>query len=470
MQKNIQRKEFSIKELSLWDENARFPEEYFNKKEEQLIDFLLKKDFKINFLANEIVNEFELPQLERLVVYTHKGRNIVLEGNRRLVVYKLLANPLLVSDQSARQFFDDLAKKIKITDSFKLETLATSDRESGLRYIDRKHTKRNNEVGWGEQERHNYKVRRGSASAKTEVFRYELGKLVRQLDIPDEMKETVLGKGYVTTFYRLVDSEPALKYLGVHKNDDGTIKFQNAKELEDRLKVIVFDIVTKRIIDGHKLDSRFLNKTESKEKYLNSLGAADKKRVEGDIKKNTSTNMFGEKVFDLKTKKGSDIYNARARQYQSIIDPSFLLPGVTSQKIQDVFRELQRINAELLPTASALLLRTMMDISVSEFADKKGINIDRDGYFRTKDGVMKKTIKEKIDYISTEFAPEKVKSTVSIFNGNSVFTDSLNKIAHNRFIFSSKETVSTLWKNSKTFWEFLIEEIIKAEKKEVSKK
>ncbi len=471
MQKNIQKKDLSIRDLSLWDENARFPEEYFNKSEKQLVNFLLgKKDFKIESLAKEIVKEFELPQLEKIVVYSHKKKNIVLEGNRRTVVYKLLADPGLTNDSDTRRFFETLASQIKIDDSFTLESLVTSDRNTGLLYVDRKHTKRNNEVGWGEQERHNYKVRRGNATAKTEVFRYELGKLVRKLDIPDEMKDAVLGKGFVTTFYRLVDSEPSLNNLGIYKNEDGTIKIKNQKEFENKLKVIVFDVVTKRVIDGQKLDSRFLNKTEAKEGYLRSIGTADVKKVEAEIKKNTSTNVFGEMVFDIKTKEGSAIYSARAKQYQSIIDPDLLLPGVDSQKIKDVFRELQKINAETCPTACALLLRTLMDISVSEYADKKKIKVDNNGYFRTGSGAEKQSLKEKIDYISSEFAPQKVKDTLSVFNGNSLFTDNLNKIAHSRHVFSSKDIVGTLWKNSKTFWEYMIEVIMKTEKAEAKKR
>jgi hypothetical protein len=73
-----------IKDLNLWDENARFPEEYFNKSEKHLVDyFLKKKDFKIESFAKEIVDEFDLPQLEKIVVYEYKNKNIILEGNRR---------------------------------------------------------------------------------------------------------------------------------------------------------------------------------------------------------------------------------------------------------------------------------------------------------------------------------------------------------------------------------------------------
>lgn len=468
MKKLIHSKKIFLKDLSLWDENARFPEEYFNKPERYLIDyFLKKKDFKIESLAKEIVDEFNLPQLEKIVVYLYRKKNIILEGNRRVVVYKLLANPSLTNNGNIQSFFKRLARSAKITPSFQLEALVTLDKEIGLRYVDRKHTKRNNEVGWGEQERHNYKVRRGNASAKTEVFRYEIGKLVRKLDLPDEIKDAVLGKGSVTTFYRLVDSDPASSALGFQKSDDGMIKIKNQKKFKEKLKVIVFDIVTKRIIGGEKLDSRFLNKTGQKEKYLKSIGAKDNKRIEKEIKNNTSIDIFGNKVLNLKNQKGSSIYSTRMRQSQFLIDPILLLPGVESDKIREVFGELQKIQLELCPTGSALLLRTLMEISVAEFADKMSIIVDKNGYFRTNSGKTKETLKEKIDYISTNYAEKDIQDAVKIFNGNSVFTENLNKIAHNRFIFSSKDKVKDLWKDSKSFWEFLIAEIIKKEKRTI---
>lgn len=464
MSKTTYTQKFQISDLSLWDENARFPEEYFNKSERQLIDFLLSKnDFQIKTFAKEIVNEFILPQLERIVVYRYRQRNIVLEGNRRIAVYKLLINPSLTNNQQIGLFFKEISQKIKINNTYKIDAVVTSDKEMGLRYIDRKHTKRNNEVRWGEQERNNYKVRRGNAAAKTEMFRYEFGKIVRTLDIPDEMKDSILGKGYVTTFYRLVDSEPALQNLGVTKNDDGTVNIKNQKNFEKRLKVIIFDILTKREIDSQKLDSRFLNKTAAKEKYLTSINVTDENRVENEIKKHTTTDIFGQRVFDLKTVRGVEIYKAKIRQFRTIIDPMVLLPNVSSDKIKEVFQELQKVDATICPTAAALLLRTLMEVTVEEFAEKKQIRIDNNGYFRTESEQTKESLKEKIDYISSKFAPQKVKETVSIFNGNSVFTDNLNKIAHSRNIFASKDKVSTLWKDSKIFWEFLVEVIIKEE-------
>ena len=56
--------EFAIKDLSLWDENPRFPQEYFNKSEDDLVEyFLARKELKIPDFATEVVNDFDLPQL-----------------------------------------------------------------------------------------------------------------------------------------------------------------------------------------------------------------------------------------------------------------------------------------------------------------------------------------------------------------------------------------------------------------------
>ena len=184
----------AVKELSLWDENARFPEEYFNKQETELIEyFLRKKDFKIEQFAREVVKEFDLPQLEKIVVLKLKDRKIVLEGNRRVTVYKLLINPSLANgNANALKVFEELSRSIKFPNSFKLEATVTTNKDEGLRFVDRKHNRGNNEVSWGEPERRNFAVRRSHGKNK-DLLRVELANTVKKLKLPDIIKEAVLG-------------------------------------------------------------------------------------------------------------------------------------------------------------------------------------------------------------------------------------------------------------------------------------
>lgn len=127
---SVKTKNISIKDLTLWDENARFPDKFFNSDETELVAFFLSKsDYKINPLVEAIVKDFDLPQLEKLVVWNDNGQNIVLEGNRRLTAYKLLNNPALTKDSSLIKFLTEQKLKINISDDFMLECLVTEDKE-----------------------------------------------------------------------------------------------------------------------------------------------------------------------------------------------------------------------------------------------------------------------------------------------------------------------------------------------------
>src|SRR3989344_865662 len=286
MENKFTKNSISINDLSLWDENARFPDKYFSKTEKELIEyFCSKKDFKIAELAEDVVKEFDLPQLEKLVIYELDGKKIVLEGNRRLAVYKLLNNPKLTDDTRLQSKFSGLKTKIKIDDNSKLECLLTKDKEQGLRYIDRKHLRNNNEVSWGDNERAHHNARRGNANQK-ELLKVEITKIIKGLDFPEELKEQVLGPGFVTTFWRIIEQTPAWSLFGFSFDKNGDFKVAD-KDFSKKLKVIVFDVLQKSKFND-KLFSR-LN-VKDIEAYLKDISTDDYKRVDNEIKKQTKIN------------------------------------------------------------------------------------------------------------------------------------------------------------------------------------
>ena len=458
--KNWENRNIAIKDLFLWDENSRLPDYLFNADQEKLIETFLsnEKKFKIKKLALEVIKDFDLPQVEKIIVLRSGKRYIALEGNRRLIVYKCLVKPKLAG--KAESFFAEQASLIKIAAAYKLEALVTYDKVEANRFITRKHDRGNNEVGWGEFERHNHKIRTNKAAPK-EILRWNLGKIVKEVGLPEELQNTILGKGYVSNFYRLLDSTPAYEILHFKQTPEGALEFKSKKDFLKKLKIIIFDLLSKREFNGKKLDSRSLNTNDQKRDYFNSLSRKDLDRVDKAIKRNTKKNLFGDKTIDI-----PKIYGTKKKKFTSLIDPSLKLPNISSEKIHEVFRELQIIVLADGPTASALLLRTLMELSVKEYARlNEKINIDNSGYFRTASGKTKESLKEKIDYISDKFAPNQVKETVRIFNAKSIFTDNLNKIAHSQYIFAEPGAIQGLYRNSKAFWEFLIEGIIKFESK-----
>ncbi len=359
-----------LKDLLLWDENARLSDKYFNKTEESLIEFFCtKKDFKIEKLAKEIVKDFDLLQLEKLVIYDTGEYNVVLEGNRRITVYKLLNNPDLAPDNILKKKFQDMSSNITINDNFLFDCIVTKDKIEGLRFIERKHLSGNNEVSWGEQERANHNVRRGNATKKEE-FKVEIAKIIKDLDIPESLKESVLGVGYVTNFWRILDSSAAHEKYGFNLKNNGELEIKHSN-FNEELKVIIYNILQKEDFSGNKFDSRSLNKNPEKKKYLDSIKSKDYKEVDEKIKKDTASNLFGEEEINTSSKNHKIKINPKSTIRRYLIPKTCLLQ-IKSTKINNIYRELRDNlliddSDKSTPNAAGVLFRVFLEISIDYF-------------------------------------------------------------------------------------------------------
>jgi hypothetical protein len=281
----FEKREIPIKDLLLWDENSRFPDYLLGTNEKELIQSLLQK-YALESFANEVVKDCDLPQLERIVVWQKGKRLIVMEGNRRLATYKCLLNPELVEDETIRTKFEILGKKIQLNDNFKFDAIVSKTKKDGLRYVDRKHYHGNNEVDWGQYERdhHIRRTRQDAAGTLTpkeikSIFRTKIGDMVKDVALPDEMKRAILGKGFITTFYRVVDSHAGMKKLRYEKRETD-LQLEDKAEFLALLKIIIFNLINKCRFSGEDLNSRTLNGEEDIKDYLDSISSNDVKEVD----------------------------------------------------------------------------------------------------------------------------------------------------------------------------------------------
>ena len=397
----IVNRKIKINALSLWDENPRFPDKYFNQTEEELINFFLqKKNFKIQELAEAIVRDFSLPQLEKIIVLELQDQNVVIEGNRRLTVYKLLANPELTQDKKIRVFFKELSNKISINEDYELDCFITSDKEEALIYVDRKHNNGNFEIGWGQAERDNFKARRGRASVK-ELFRIEISKIVKNLDLPEELKEQVLGKGYVTTFFRIIDSKPAHDLYGF-SFQEGKLIIKD-KDFKEKLKVIVYEVLNKKTLEGNKdINTRTLNKNPEKEEYLKSVKKEHSKKIDEIIEKYTQTNIFGEEKVDI-----PKISKKVKRSVKTpITKPNEMIFGrnleLKQGKVNNLYRAIVKIyeqnsknGIEIVLPIIGMSLRLILDVAAREFyKENKDEKFDENAPYKSFLKLIKKKFKD----------------------------------------------------------------------------
>ncbi|MHB1663934.1 MAG: hypothetical protein ACYCT7_01545 [bacterium] len=451
---NFKKIDIPVKELILWDENARFPDRYFKKSEAELIKhFVSKKDFKIKELAEAVIKDFDIPPIEKIVVYKNENGFVVLEGNRRITVYKLLINPNLTENDVLRKFFEEQKLKIAIDDNFTIESLVVEDIEQGLRYIDRKHVAGNYEVNWGDTERAYYNKRRGSAKKK-ELFKIAITKIINSLDIPDTLKEQVLGPGYVTTFFRIIDSEPAFKLFGFELDDSGCLKIKD-KDFNEKLKVIILNVLGKEDFNGNKIDSRSLNKNNEKESYLKSIKTDDFEKVKDKIKKSKTENLFGEEVIEIKNQSAKrSIPKSTARDY---LIPRTCNLIIKETKINNIYRELRDDlllddSKKAVPNAAGVLFRVFLEVSIDCFLERVGLELSSDTKLAGK-------ITKTAEYMkNNKIADDKQLKNfrkVAIAGQSILSIDNFHDYVHSYKTMPNSNDLKTNWDNLQEFFQIL---------------
>lgn len=455
----------SLKNLYLWDENARFPDKYFNKSEKELIAyFCLKENFKILELAQETIKDFDLPQIEKVVVWRINEKNIVLEGNRRLVVYKLLNNPNLIDDAKLKEKFLDLKSKINIDENFEVECLVTPEIEEGYRYIERKHLNKNYEISWGDNERAHHRHRIGKAK-KQEQLKVGITNIINELKISNNIKDSILGPGYVTTFWRIINSSSAWEKYDFKINEEGKLTVGD-KQFNKKLKVIIANILKKEDFQGEKIDSRSLNKKERIKKYLESITPEDYKKAEEEINKQEKEDSKDKDNFEKKANK----VNPKSTSRKYLIPKSCCITIDINKvpKINNIFRELRddlliNDSKKAVPNAVGVLFRVFLEVSLDYYAKKNQHGFKKEDTISKKipwivnDLISKGYKKSKFSYINKVGSAKKENTYLSI--------DNFHEYVHSTTTQPTPSELKLKWDNLQEFFEILWEEIAKKERK-----
>jgi hypothetical protein len=363
-----------------------------------------------------------------------------------------LDNPKLTDNVKLKNKFNKLKSRIKINDNFKLECLITKDKEQGLRYIDRKHLRGNNEVSWGDNERAHHNARRGNASQK-ELLKVAITKRIKDLDFPEELKEQVLGHGFVTTFWRLIDQNPAWSTFGFSFDDNGGLQTKE-KEFDKKLKVIIFDVLQKGKFNN-KLFSR-LN-TKEIESYLKQITKDDYKRVTDEIKKQTKTNLFGKESISVQKNNGANrsIPKSSLRKY---LIPKTCFYTIQETKINNIYCELRDHlliddSNDAVPNAVGVLFRVFLEISLDYYAKmnghefKKSNTINQKISWVVKNLEGKKYDKKKFNNINKVGSATGHKSYLSIEN--------FHEYVHSTTTQPTSSELKGKWDNLQDFFEIL---------------
>lgn len=366
-------KSIEISDIFLDPENRRI--EAASSQPETIQRIIKEQGDKLVVLARDIIDRgvspFDIPMLIEDKI--EKGKYVVIEGNRRIAALKLIKNPELAAETALYKKFQKLNKEGGESVLNKILSVVVKDRESGKPWIKRKHSNGMNGAGtehWSAIAKARDDVADGIPRPDLALAEY-----VEQLDdIDAETKEKLSDSDYsITTLERIVRSKTAQDTVGFFLKDGKII----ATQAEERVSKIFLDIVrsvaTKKAPDG----SKFTERSIDSEKELGDFvkGIAKNKPPKDDTKK-TEWEVSGNPTKPKQKAKSTPKKRIQERpdttNRKALIPSDFKLK-LPSGRINDIFKELKKLEVKESRNAVAALFRVFVEFSLDEYISSKQI-------------------------------------------------------------------------------------------------
>ena len=416
-----------------------------------------KKDMKK--LAKAIINNFGIPHPEALIIFDSGTKIICYEGNRRLMIYKLLLNPSLLDDLKNRSIFEKGSQATQIESNFSVDCFVTKDREIALKYVEMKHSEGEGAINWGPFETAFFRKRRGQKDENT-ILTTGFYDIIRKLDMPDKIKNKVLGKGYASTLLRILCSPVAKDSLGFKIKDGKIVIIKD--DFYDKLKVIVLNVSNKKTYEGMALNSRTLNTTSDIKKYLDSIDGESISRANEEI-----ANLNGQLQQKQKpaVKPGSKIVRLPPRPVdRAHLIPKDFLPKIEHKKLYSIFWELQNgLIVEKAPNAAGVLFRVFLEITLNFYATEHNLS------FKKEQSTGRITLNEKIQRVLIHLEDEceisrdnkglKMMHRVRSRDRGILSIQELNEYIHDDDIQPKAGDLKQQWDELQEFFEIVFEQI-----------
>lgn len=434
--------------LLLDAQNPRLPQSGGALSQKQMIEELVTHD-AVSELAKDIATQGFFPT-EILLGVQDGDHVVIIEGNRRLAALKLLINPEL-APQSHLEKFRRLSEKITPSVIAKVQVSIAPSRDAATPILLSRHTAQQIQAWKPAMQARFYRqlLDRGiTAEELVQSYGVTLGqiqdwirldavyRLACSLDYPESIKTTVTNSRAfpLSTLERLVDSQPVREFLML-KPDAKEYLVSTAKP-EEFLKA--FRRIVTDVAEG-VIDSRSANSADSIAQYVKKL-------------ENMKPTVHARRKFSVRehlaqTEKPSravDTPHVRSRNGQK--SPSVLPKGLKNfcpdSRVDDIFNELRRLRVDKNPNASAVLLRLLLEFSVSHYLDTTKLIDPLLDRFRTKDNKPADwypSLRQLMDHLltmSVGLQPLELKALKKFVQtkGQNNTLDALDGFVHNRKI------------------------------------
>jgi hypothetical protein len=311
-------------------------------------------------LADDIILN-GLSPAERFIVcpdQDHPKQYIVCEGNRRLTAIKLLENPALAGETALHSRFVKLAKEYAKNPIKTISCVVMPDKQAALLWIERKHLDLGGRgiAKWGSAATSRADAARGRIRASKAVLEY-----LRANKLLDPGIEKIL-EGRLTNLDRVLQMPYMSTALGVDIAKDGKVSFANndSKAGGQLLKRMVASMAKK------EFSVNDIRSKEDRRGFIDAFSDGSVVKEEDDSSQKTSA----------PEKSGKPTKRARPspldRKTLALKGKDVAL-SISSEKLNLLYIEAKKINADELPNSAAILTRVFLEQTTDYFLIKKKV-------------------------------------------------------------------------------------------------
>jgi hypothetical protein len=373
---------------------------------------------------------------------------IVLEGNRRLAALKLLEVPSLLPSDAAPSIvhgFKELTKKY--TAPIGVPSVVFSTREEARHWLELRHTGQNDGVGvvdWGAAEQARFNAQLGKR-----FFALQAVDFLRQSGGLNPSQIASLSAIPITSLQRLL-SDPAIRArLGISLSKGTITTHLPAAEVAKGLRRAAFDMASGRI------NVNDIRNKGDRETYLKTFGPKDLPdpgAKPGAVQPLAAApGPPATPASNAPSPAPAPGKGAKLAPPRKTLVPKSCKINIPQARINAIFLEMRKIEPDLYPNASAILLRVFLELSVDELLVTKKLPA-------TQWDKLSKKVTEAKKYLATLPGVTKLdlNPVQAALTPDQLFSiDTLHGFIHNSKFHPSADDLRRIWDQMQRFAELL---------------
>jgi hypothetical protein len=443
-------KNLKINQLVLDLQNPRIGKVGDQRQAMQAI--IYDQDIKLVNLAEHIVENGLNPLDRLLVLKNERGKYISLEGNRRTVALKLLANPAVLTGLDVRpamkRRLEALARRF---DKSKIEPIASFEvlsRAEANQWIGQRHKGEDEGrgiVGWSAEATKRF-VGQDPALQALDFVR-------QRAQLTPSQREAISDKFPLTTLDRLLSSPAIRNKIGLDIKENTIVTDLPLEEVIKPLQRIILDLALKKInVTALKLVKQQLD-------YISKFDLENLPDFSRRTGESLPLDMLDEEILPP----AAPIVRQKPPKTPRTPSRTALIPkschlNVTNNNTLEIYEELKKLSLNKFPNAIAVLLRVFMENSTDHYLDKHRIPLKYrpSSSSRDRHKPLEMKVNEAIEHMIVSGEERKTFSGVTRAlsdQNHPLSIDVQHAYVHNRYVTPGERDLVLAWDNAQIFFE-----------------